>query len=175
MEFSRIDRGPEAAHLASIAPAALISLAGVIALALPLRLFEATAPTPLIPLLAVYHWTATRPDDFPAPVILVLGFIQDLLLGAPLGLAAAAYLAVRWLTLTQSEFLRGREGGAMWAGMAVMGLAAGLIFWISASIEARGLAPVLPAVAQIGLTVLLYPLAALVFERAQRRVEAEAA
>ncbi|MEL6364387.1 MAG: hypothetical protein AAFR11_06065 [Pseudomonadota bacterium] len=165
MTASRAETSGVAAQFSSVLPPAALSLAGVVALALPLRLFEAAAPTPILPLLVVYHWSASAPDRFPAPAILAIGLLQDFLLGAPLGQFAAAYLAIRWLTLTQSDFLYGRDGGAMWAGAAATAAVAGAILWLTTSLTAGGFAPVWPAVAQIGLTVLFYPPLSRLFDR----------
>ena len=158
-------------HVAA-APLA-VAIFGVILLALPLRLFEAAAPTPLIPLLAVYHWAARDPDLFPAPAVLGVGLLQDLLLSAPFGLFACAYLATRWIVLSQDDFLHGRDRTTLWGGMALVGFAAGLILWLAACARAGGFVSAAPVVTQIGLTVLLYPWASMVFDRLEGRLEGE--
>ena len=175
MRFSlpgKDDGGANALFEIGAAPLA-VALGGVLILALPLRLFESAVPTPLIPLLAIYHWSARTPDRIPAPAVLLIGLLQDFLLGAPIGLFACAYLAVRWLVLSQDDFLHGRDRMTLWGGFALASAAATLILWISASASAGRIASIAPAAYQMAFTVLLYPPFAALFDRLDGRADAE--
>ncbi len=47
----------------------------------PLHLDGYAALTPAFTLMATYHWTIYRPDLLPAPLLFLIGTIQDLLSG----------------------------------------------------------------------------------------------
>jgi len=172
MLFGVFDQDADRTPARAAAPV-LIALAGAVLLALPLRLFEGLAPTPLIPLAAVFHWSARDPDRMPAPAVLAVGLAQDLLTGAPIGLYATLYLAVRWLVLSQDDFLHGRDRGALWGGFALAGAAATVFLWGAAGLEAGRIASIVPALKQIAFTALLYPVLAAAFDRIDGRDGAE--
>lgn len=165
-----------AENLARVARAAMPTLLGVIGalmLASPLRLFQGSLPTPLIPLVVVYFWSLYSPGHLPAASIFTIGLIQDLLSGGPLGLWPAIYLAVQYIALSQQSYFLGREVHVVWMGFAVAAMIVSVILWLFMSLFSGALLPIGGLVLQMMTTIAVYPVFAIVFGSLHRRVVIE--
>ncbi|NOX82356.1 MAG: rod shape-determining protein MreD [Alphaproteobacteria bacterium] len=169
--------GYRAEHLLSllktVAPL-LLGLLGVIILALPIRLFEGAAPTPIIPLVVVFFWSIYAPAYMPSVSVFLIGILQDLLTGGPLGLWAAVYLVTQFVVMSQRSYFLGREQKVVWLGFALAAASASLMLWLVMSLMSGGLLPVGALLAQMTTTVLIYPLFGVAFGEFHRRILVEA-
>lgn len=150
------------AFLAAAAPAVALLL-GVLALMVPLRLFQGTVPTPIFPLLIVFLYALYDPEALPAPMVFAGGLLHDALYGDPLGVWASVYLLVTYVTLSQRTYFLGRARDVVWLGCAAAFLVAMLVLWAEMSLLSGGWLPIAPAGVQFGLTILLYPACAYAF------------
>lgn len=168
--------GYRAENLLALVKAAtptLLGVLGVVILALPLRLFEGTTPTPIIPLVVVFFWSIYAPDYMPSVGVFFIGLFQDLLTGGPLGLWAVVYLVTQFIVMSQRSYFLGREQQVVWLGFALAALGASLIFWLVMSLMSGVLLPYGGLFAQMAATVLIYPLFGMAFGRLHRRVLVE--
>lgn len=152
----------------------MLGLVGVIILALPLRLFEGFAPTPIIPLVVVFFWSIYAPAYMPSASVFFIGLLQDLLTGGPLGLWAVVYLVTQYIVLSQRPYFLGREQKVVWLGFTLAAAGASLILWLVMSLMSGVLLPIRGIVAQMAATVLIYPLFGMAFGELHRRVLVEA-
>ena len=159
--------------LRSLTPT-LLGITGVLILAAPFRFFEGLAPTPIIPLVVVFFWSIYSPDYLPAPSVFVIGLLQDLLMGGPLGLWAAVYLVTQFIVSWQRAYFLGREQKVVWIGFALAAGIASLMLWLVMSLMSGVLLPVGALAAQMIATILIYPLFAAGFRELHRRVLVEA-
>jgi len=151
----------------------LLGIFGALMLASPLRLFQGSIPTPLIPLVVVYFWSLYSPGHLPSASIFVIGVIQDLLSGGPLGLWPAVYLAVQYVALSQQSYFLGREVHVVWMGFAVAAASVSVILWLFMSLLSGALLPIGGLVLQMLTTIAVYPIFAIVFGNLHRRVVIE--
>lgn len=161
-------------RLLKAAAPTLLGLAGVIILALPVRLFEGFAPTPLVPLVVVFFWSIYGPDYMPSISVFFVGILQDLLTGGPLGLWAGVYLITQFIVMSQRSYFLGREQKVVWIGFALAAAGASVILWLVMSLMSGVLLPVRSLAAQMAVTVLIYPAFGLAFRQLHRRVLVEA-
>ena len=152
----------------------LLGLAGVLFLAAPIRLFEGFAPTPILPLVIVFFWSVYGPDYLPPFSVFMIGLLQDLLTGGPLGLWPAVYLVTQYIVMSQRAYFLGREQKVVWLGFALASAGAGLILWLVMSLMSGVLLPVRFLLLQLAATVLIYPLFGAAFGELHRRVLVEA-
>lgn len=89
---------------------------------------------PMLPLMAIFHWTVYRPDLMPVYAVFVVGLLQDILGGMPLGVSALVYIAVFWGVLSQRRFLYGKSFFIVWLGFAIVALLAQAATWFLVSI-----------------------------------------
>ncbi len=158
--------------LLSLTPLAL-GLFGAILLVTPLRLFQGIVPTPIFPLAVIFFWSIYGPKYLPAPATFVIGVTQDLLMGGPFGVWASVYLVAQFVAQTQRQYFYGRDQHVVWMGFCIATVAAGLLLWIEMSLISRAALPVLPLFAQMGTTMLLYPMLSLAFSSVHKRVIVE--
>lgn len=157
----------------SMAPT-FLGFLGVLLLAMPLRLFEGWAPTPIIPLVVIFFWSIYGPDLMPSVGVFFIGLLQDLLMGGPFGLWAVVYLAVQYIVLSQRSYFIGREQLVVLIGFALAAASASLMLWLVMSLMSGALLPVWPLIFQMAATVAIYPLFAAAFSELHRRVLVEA-
>ncbi len=151
------------------APLAL-TLMLVLAHVTPLRLPAYSHVAPDFALMAVYYWAVHRPDLLPFSAVFVVGLLNDLLTGGPLGLYAFIYLICRWQVMHQRRLLVGKGFGVLWFGFAVMAVLEVGLAWLGASLLRLGIMPAEPAAFQGLLTVAAFPLIAWLFIQVHRHV-----
>jgi rod shape-determining protein MreD len=148
----------------------LLGIAGVIALALPLRLFDGLVPTPLLPLMVIFFWSLYGPEYMPSISTFAIGLLQDLLLGGALGMWAATYLIIQYLTMSQRSYFLGREQHVVWMGFLIAAMTGGIIIWLQTSMLAGSWVTIRPMLWQILVTAATYPVLAIAFSSFHKRV-----
>ncbi len=151
----------------------LLGIFGVIILALPVRLFEGAIPTPIIPLVIVFFWSIYGPNYLPALSVFLIGLLQDLLTGGPLGLWAGVYLVAQFVVMSQRSYFMGREQKVVWLGFALVAAGASVILWLVMSLMSGVLLPAGALLFQMLATVMIYPLFGVAFGELHRRVLVE--
>lgn len=114
-----------ARHLAPCVLTAVMLVAGVVPLHVPA--FGSVSPS--LSLISVFHWSLYRPDLMPPWTAFALGLLQDVLLGAPLGVGACMLTAVHALVDTQRRFFIGKSFGVIWTGFAAVAVSAFILGW----------------------------------------------
>src|SRR5690606_23391529 len=103
-----------------------------------------------------------------------VGLSVDLLSGGPLGLNAFVLTLVHAVTRANRRALAGESFLLVWLGFVAVAAGAGLALWLAASLFWASLLAPRALLAQLAVTVAVYPLAAQLFALAQRRLLAEA-
>ncbi|WDI32053.1 hypothetical protein PUV54_02465 [Hyphococcus flavus] len=152
----------------------ILGVLGVLMLAAPIRLFEGAVPTPIIPLVIVFFWSVYGPDYMPSVSVFLIGLLQDLLTGGPLGLWPAVYLVTQFIVLSQRAYFLGREQKVVWIGFALASSLAGIILWLVMSLMSGVLLPMTALALQLLATIFIYPVFGIVFGELHRRVLVEA-
>jgi len=148
----------------------ILSLILIMISQLPMHLPELGRATPMLALIAVYHWTVFRPELLPSPAVFVIGLFLDLLSGGPAGINTVVLLLVYGVVLSQRRFLFGKSFAVVWIGFGVVGASATLITFFVISLY--HLAPVVPEgfFFQYLLTLGLFPLVSWMLLKWQRLV-----
>ncbi|MCK4939019.1 MAG: rod shape-determining protein MreD [Rhodospirillaceae bacterium] len=97
--------------------------------AIPTRIPEFAHIAPMLPLMAIYHWSIYRPDLLPAWAVFIAGLMQDALVGTPFGVNALVFLAVHMVVLSQQVFFTGKSFAVVWIGFAMVSAAAFVLTW----------------------------------------------
>lgn len=153
--------------LARFLPTATIVAAAILAL-LPLPVPGYAALTPAFTLMAVYHWSAYRPDLLPSGSLFAVGFAQDLVTGATIPASALLLLLARAAVLRYRRHLVGRPFPFVWAGFAALAFAAMLGLWALHCVLQFALFDPRTAILRAAVTVALFPAASLALGRSQR-------
>lgn len=147
---------------------AVLTLVLVIINVMPLHIPGFSRIAPLLPLMAVYHWAIFRPRLLPAYLVFLIGLLQDVLTGTPIGVNALVLLAVYGAVLSQKKFFIGKSFFILWLGFSVIAAGALAVNW--GLISAINLTLVEPrtVIFQYLLTLGLFPAVAFVFLRWQQ-------
>jgi len=146
----------------------LVSLCLVVVSVIPLRLPEASFVVPMLALMAVYYWGLHRADLLPAPAIFVIGFLQDILSGGPLGINTLIFLAAYGICVSQRRFFYAKSFLVVWWGFMVVAAGALIVEWVLISAFVEALISPRPAYFKYLMTIALYPVVAWLFARMQR-------
>ena len=148
----------------------LVTFVAVLLTVLPLGIPFAAVVTPFLSLMAVYYWSIYRPDKLPYAATFCLAMLLDLLTGTPLGLSALVYLLVQVILNSQRTFFHGKPFLVVWWGFSLVMPGIALVSWIIASLYFNTLVPPMPFVIQAVLTILLYPLFAVLLSALHRHM-----
>ncbi len=155
--------------LRAITPVLLTFLLLVIS-RLPFGIEGLESAMPLLTLMAAYFWTIYRPNLMPSIALFLLGLLQDLVTGGPLGLMALVLLLVHWLVDAQRRVFLGKSFVVAWWGFGLVALGAEGVIWLLACIYYDDLLGVKPFAFQFMLTVAIYPCFAWLFSWVQRAI-----
>lgn len=111
----------------------IMSLLLVILSVVPTYIPDYNQVTPVFALIAIYHWPVYRPNLLSLLPVFFLGFIQDLLLGTPIGLYILVFLTVYGIVFFQRRFFIGRPFIIYWIGFAVIAALASIESYLLAS------------------------------------------
>jgi rod shape-determining protein MreD len=135
----------------------LLALILVLLSLAPYNLPGSAQLVPPLALMAVFHWGIFRPDLLPGPLAFVLGLLQDILSGGPLGMWAIVFLLVLVVTASQRRFFLGKMFVVEWLGFALVVPVVYLSIWIIGSIYIGAIVDPGALFVQGLLAVALYP------------------
>ena len=146
----------------------MLTLALVMVNVVPLHIPEFSRVAPLLPLMAVYHWAIFRPRLLPAYVVFLIGLLQDILTGAPIGVNALVFLAVYGVVLSQKRFFLGKSFFILWVGFSIVAAGASVLSWFAVSVFNLALVEPRTVFFQYLMTLGFFPAIAWLFLRWQR-------
>lgn len=123
---------------------------------------------PLFSLIAIFHWGVYRSELLPVYAVFCIGFFQDALSGAPMGVHTVVYVLAYVAVLAQRRFFAGKSFYVVWLGFGLVSAGATMIIWGLASAMNGALIDPRAVAGQYALGVGCYPLIAYLFSRWQR-------
>jgi rod shape-determining protein MreD len=134
----------------------LCAVLGVVLSNFPISYMDGIAPPPILAFMPVYFWCLVRPDLMPPPAVLVVGALQDLLSGGPMGIWAASFIAAYALVDRERDAFAGLSGYGAILGFAAAMFVAGTSAYLIAAFSYDRFAPVMPIFLESVVTVVLY-------------------
>jgi len=149
--WQRLDKAGR--NLAPFAVTVMLVLVGMVPIPIP----SYTAVAPQLTLISVYYWTIHRPDLMRPGVAFLIGLLQDLLIGGPLGVNALILVVAQWAVLNQRRVFLASTFSLLWIGFAMVMAGAAFLQWLAFSVLSAGILPMKPALFQGLLTVAMFP------------------
>ncbi|MBN2752159.1 MAG: rod shape-determining protein MreD [Rhodospirillaceae bacterium] len=112
---------------------------------------------PSLTLCVVYFWSAHRPNLFGMGSAFLIGLIQDLVTGVPLGLGALILLLTRAGVATQSRFFLAKPFVVYWWGFCLVALAAAVTSWVMAAMVLGVIIPIGQVLISALLSMAIFP------------------
>jgi len=145
-----------------------LSLILVVLSVLPTHIPGYMQIAPILALISIYHWAIYRPNLLPILAVFILGLLQDLLLGTPVGLYVLVFLTVYGVVLSQRRFFVGKSFIFFWFGFAVISMLASIESYFLGSIWNVILLDFNAATFQYLILLGIFPAVAWVFLRWQQ-------
>ncbi|MFO1070217.1 MAG: rod shape-determining protein MreD [Geminicoccaceae bacterium] len=127
---------------------------------LPLPDASPAAVAPVLAIVTVYYWSLHRPDLMGPVAVAGIGLVQDLVAGTPPGLTSLVLLLVHGLAGSAEAVGRLRSPLLAWGTFLLVATAALALRWLAMSLWSLQLFPLRPALFELALTVVVYPLPA---------------
>ena len=141
----------------------MLTLILVIISVVPIRILNFSTVVPLLPLMSVYHWAIFRPRLLPAYAVFLIGILQDILTGSPIGVNSFVFLLVYGAVLSQKRFFTGKSFFILWLGFSLIAAGASGLNWLAVSILNVSVVEFHTSVFQYLLTLGFFPAVAWVF------------
>lgn len=148
----------------------LITFGLVVLSQVPMHLPAPVPVTPAFAFASIYFWTLHNPDMLPAPAVFVVGFLQDILSGVPIGLNAFTMLVGYGIVASQRRFFFGRSFVMLWWGFAAIAVFIGLLQWFAISLLAGQFLSIAVITIEQITAIALYPVLAYFFVAAHRSI-----
>lgn len=121
----------------------------------------------MLPITAVFFWAVYRPELMPYWAVFLVGLLDDMFRGTPLGFNVLALLLACALVRAQRRYLRPKGLAIQWSAYAtVVGLFELGRWGLMSGLAGQLLDPV-PSIVGLLLAILLYPAMAWALARAQ--------
>jgi rod shape-determining protein MreD len=146
----------------------LLTFAAVIVNVIPVRLPNYAELSPSLVLMVVFYWTVHRPDLMRPWHVFIIGLLDDILSGTPLGVNALVLLFTHWAIMSQHKVFRSESFGLIWFGFALVAAGAQLLMVVLGLFAGSGLVDPMVMITQYALTIAVYPPIAFLMGRAQR-------
>lgn len=159
--WQRLDR-----YARSLVPFAMTVMLVLITM-VPVPIPSYALIVPMLSLISVYYWVIHRPGLLPPAAVFVIGLIQDLLSGSPLGVYPVVLLLVYGVAYSQRRFFFAKSFLIVWWGFLLISFVAVLVNWALHSLLLGTLISSPAAVFQFLVTVALYPPLSWVLRRLQ--------
>lgn len=160
--WQKLDRG------ARILSPVLVAVMLMFIMMVPLRLPNFGTIAPSIALMAVFYWAVYRPDLIGPVAVGLMGFLQDAISGAPLGMNAMVCLLVYSSVVSQRQLFLAHGFLILWWGFTLTALIAGLMTWAIHSFLHFDIVPFDPVLYQAAAGISLFPAVAWLFGKVQR-------
>ncbi len=133
----------------------------ILVMQLQYRLFFLDNLFPYLSLAAVYYWCIFKPRLMPVSAVFLLGLLQDIISGGPLGMMALLLLIVRIFVVRQSSRFLEREFLFNWLVFIMVALVFGLATWATASVYIKETQNLWNALGQSIFTIAVFPVVVL--------------
>jgi rod shape-determining protein MreD len=123
---------------------------------------------PILPLVSIYHWAIYRPNLLPVFAVFILGLLQDILVGTPVGLYALVFLTVYGIVTSQRRFFAGKSFIFYWLGFATISMLASFESYFLGSVWNFMILDFNAAIFQYLISLGIFPILAWFFLRWQQ-------
>jgi rod shape-determining protein MreD len=147
-----------------------LGVIGAVVANFPVSLGGGLVPAPLFVLMPLYFWCLVRPDLMPPATAFMLGLLEDLLSGGPLGVWAASFVACYAFVDRERDAFAGLASyGAILGFATAVLIAAGTAYGIVAIYYWR-FPPPAPLVMTVGVSIFWYIPAVWLMNKIQHRL-----
>ncbi len=123
---------------------------------------------PPLAFIALYYWSTHRPDLFPSGIAFLIGLLNDIINGLPMGVSALLFIVAHQIILRQRRFFAGHSFLMLWSGFALAASAMMVLEWILIALVSWQIIPFMPVLMQTVLAIAIFPVPCWLLIRLQR-------
>lgn len=112
---------------------------------------------PPLALIGIFYWSIYRPDRFGIIAAFVIGLLQDMLMGAPLGVTAFLYAVTQRQLQVRQRMFKGGSFALLWMGYIAVQMMISIGQWLIWSWLAHTPYPLTSFILQLALALCLFP------------------
>lgn len=143
----------------------------IILMVLPYNLPLISDIMPFLTLIGVYYWSVFKPEYLPIWIVFILGVLQDILMGSPLGLMPLLLIIVQQFIFFQGRQFLERDFLFNWFVFVMLAMGFGIMSWGISSLYFRALLDYWDVLGQIFMTIAFYPVVTGLFGIARKYVK----
>ena len=165
--------GPMAIRLSEILRDATPAIVTSMLVLIEVTPFGITGLPPVVPslaMIAVFHWSAFRPETMPAWLAFLIGLLHDLAGGAPLGLTGLVFLLLQGVCASQRRWFLTTSFPIAWTLFALISIGAAFVGWLLACIYTVQILDLSPAAIRAVITIAFYPPLSWLLGRVEQRL-----
>ncbi len=114
---------------------------------------------PPLSFMAVFYWSAHRPDLFPPVAAFGIGLLNDVIADGPLGPSAMLFTIAHQIIFQQRSVFTGHSFLMLWTGYCIAATSMMISQWALQGILQWQIAPFFPVLTQAVLGIVLFPIA----------------
>ena len=146
----------------------ILSLVLIVLTVIPTHIPVYMEVAPILPLVSIYHWAIYRPNLLPVFAVFILGLLQDIMVGTPIGLYTLVFLTVYGIVTSQRRFFTGKSFLFYWLGFATISMLASFESYFLGSVWNVILLDFNAAIFQYLILLGIFPTLAWIFLRWQQ-------
>ncbi len=125
---------------------------------------------PPLAFIALFYWSAHRPDLFSPAVSFGIGILNDIVNGLPIGISALLFTVAHLFIWKQRSLFAGHSFLLLWLGFAISAVFLMLAQWALMGIVVWRVVPIFPIAIQTVLAIVLFPLPCWLLIQLQRNI-----
>lgn len=127
---------------------------------------------PQLALMTLYYWSIYRPELLNPLMVLVLGLLQDMLIGGIPGITSFILLVAYLVVVSQHRFFHGKSFSVVWWGFMLVAPGAALMAWFGNIVLTGQWIDPTSSLVSLVLTIMLYPVLAAFLSQVHKLVPA---
>lgn len=100
----------------------------------PLSISGISNVMPMLEVVFIYYWGIRYPKVFPAWFVVLIGLLQDVLYGTPLGMTSFSNIVLLSMVISQRKFLIKEPFWVQWGSFALFSFIISVVKWVLALI-----------------------------------------
>lgn len=130
----------------------------MIIMVLPYKIQLISDIMPFLTLIGIYYWSVFKPGMMPVAVVFILGVMQDILLGSPIGLMPFLFIIVQQFVFFQGRQFLERDFIFNWVVFVMLVMGYGFLYWAITSLYYKTMLSYIDISGQVFLTIAFYPI-----------------
>jgi rod shape-determining protein MreD len=148
----------------------LLTVFFILCVRIPVGTGVSTNMIPMLGLMYVFYWTINRRRIVPVWSVFLLGLVEDLVVGGPIGILSILLVVVHGGLDNNRRFFVNRSFILSWLGFSIICIGISIMYWFLEVFHFGGFLSPLPLIFKSISTIIFYPVFGWVFRKYDRTI-----